>query len=541
MSTLIKLKQLEQGTSGYILQANGSGIANYVALSSIGISGFNNDAGYITSSALSPYLTSASAALTYYPLTNPSGYITSSALSPYLTSAAAALAYQPLATNLTSLSGLSYASTSFVKMTAAGTFALDTNTYLTGNQSITLSSDVSGSGATSISATVNGIKGASVPALSAGFLKYTGSAWTFDSSTYLTSSAIGVSVQGYSASTTLLGNTTTGSGSSIVLGTSPTFTTNLTTPSIILSGNISASSWTTSGINIKETARTFTNTTSIGTVANTYTNVWGGNSIQSSSATTYTNYYANYFKAEVQSTGSTITNNYAAGFSGDVQITGKLGIGLTPVGSAGDIDIFGAYRINSGIQMQILSNVLRIGDGNGQTALQLRVGGVLTTTINAAATSGISNAFVYSATSSTGQTASAEVSGYLYNSYSRTWSAGAITTQREQYIKTVTYNFASASTITNAYGLYVEAATAGSNATITNNYAAGFGGNINVTSDYYRNGTKVVGARDTGWTAFTNTTNKATSYDTATVTLQQLAERVAAMQAALTTHGLLGA
>ena len=36
---------------------------------------------------------------------------------------------QPLATNLTSLSGLTYASTSFVKMTAAGTFALDTNSY----------------------------------------------------------------------------------------------------------------------------------------------------------------------------------------------------------------------------------------------------------------------------------------------------------------------------------------------------------------------------------------------------------------------------
>jgi len=38
---------------------------------------------------------------------------------------------QPLATNLTSLAGLSYASASFVKMSAAGTFSLDTNTYLT--------------------------------------------------------------------------------------------------------------------------------------------------------------------------------------------------------------------------------------------------------------------------------------------------------------------------------------------------------------------------------------------------------------------------
>jgi len=36
---------------------------------------------------------------------------------------------QPLATNLTSLSGLSYVSNSFVKMTASGTFTLDTNSY----------------------------------------------------------------------------------------------------------------------------------------------------------------------------------------------------------------------------------------------------------------------------------------------------------------------------------------------------------------------------------------------------------------------------
>ena len=62
---------------------------------------------------------------------------------------------QPLANNLTSLAGLTYASgTPFVKMSAAGTFSLDTNTYLTGNQTITLSGDVSGSGATLISTTI---------------------------------------------------------------------------------------------------------------------------------------------------------------------------------------------------------------------------------------------------------------------------------------------------------------------------------------------------------------------------------------------------
>ena len=40
---------------------------------------------------------------------------------------------QPLATNLTSLSGLTYVSTAFVKMTASGTFALDTTAYGTGS------------------------------------------------------------------------------------------------------------------------------------------------------------------------------------------------------------------------------------------------------------------------------------------------------------------------------------------------------------------------------------------------------------------------
>lgn len=52
---------------------------------------------------------------------------------------------------------------------------------------------------------------------------------------------------------------------------------------------------------------------------------------------------------------------------------------------------------------------------------------------------------------------------------------------------------------------------------------------------------QVVGARDTGWSAMTGTTNESTVYDTATVTLAQLAGRVMAIQAALTTHGLIGA
>lgn len=52
--------------------------------------------------------------------------------------------------------------------------------------------------------------------------------------------------------------------------------------------------------------------------------------------------------------------------------------------------------------------------------------------------------------------------------------------------------------------------------------------------------TKVVGERVTGYTAMTGSGNKATAYDTATVTLAQLAGRVKQLQDDLTTHGLIG-
>ncbi len=65
---------------------------------------------------------------------------------------------------------------------------------------------------------------------------------------------------------------------------------------------------------------------------------------------------------------------------------------------------------------------------------------------------------------------------------------------------------------------------------------------VNVGTQYNAAGTKVVGTRVTGYTAFTGTnTNRATAYDTATITLPQLAERVRALQVDLTAHGLIGA
>ena len=66
-------------------------------------------------------------------------------------------------------------------------------------------------------------------------------------------------------------------------------------------------------------------------------------------------------------------------------------------------------------------------------------------------------------------------------------------------------------------------------------------GALNIASNFSIGGTKVVGARYTGWAAMTGSADEGSTYDTATVTLPQIAGRVMAMQAALTTHGMIGA
>jgi len=74
--------------------------------------------------------------------------------------------------------------------------------------------------------------------------------------------------------------------------------------------------------------------------------------------------------------------------------------------------------------------------------------------------------------------ASTEVRSVLFSGNTKTWQTGNITTQRWFHITANTAAFAGASVITNNYSLYVDATTVGSNATITNNYAAGFEGNV---------------------------------------------------------------
>lgn len=79
--------------------------------------------------------------------------------------------YQPVDADLTAIAALAGTS-GILKKTAADTWALDTSTYLTGNQSISLSGDVSGSGTTAITVTItddsHNHTGTTISALDAG-------------------------------------------------------------------------------------------------------------------------------------------------------------------------------------------------------------------------------------------------------------------------------------------------------------------------------------------------------------------------------------
>lgn len=263
-------------------------------------------------------------------------------------------------------------------------------------------------------------------------------------------------------------------------------------PSAASSGNVTAFN-ITQAANTGQSATTEINGTKFfgtsrqwatGAITTQREHYWSTTTYTAVGASTITNAYGAYFEAPTASTNVTITNNWAIGANNNVLISfnqnarTQLRVVNTTNGSSAAASVeFYNNSSNALIALSSGSNTVL----SGSLALNFEnfdSGGF--TFRSGTATSGVRNFISYTPSSNTNQTLSTEVSGYLYNSYSRQWATGAITTQREQYLKTVTYAFVGASTITNAYGLYVESATAGTNATITNNYAAGFSGSAGI-------------------------------------------------------------
>ena len=207
---------------------------------------------------------------------------------------------------------------------------------------------------------------------------------------YLTSSAIGVTVQGYSANTTLLGNSTTGSGS-IVLATSPTFATQITTPVIYGSGSASGTLTLQSTSNATKGELILLDDTI--KLAPTATALTSG-------------------KLKIRSK----TNDYYGGIT-IYRLAGDAFLALSHNGSEAVI----ASTYNSTTGYQPLS--FYTSDVKTFSLSAIGSAAFTPTTTN---TGAITN-FTFTPATNTGQTSATNIPNFRVNGSTKTWAAGAIT------------------------------------------------------------------------------------------------------------------
>lgn len=136
-----------------------------------------------------------------------------------------------------------------------------------------------------------------------------------------------------------------------------------------LSGNISAPAWTTAGIRYANLAATLTDTTSSGTVANAYTDLWGGNTIAASAATTFTNYYTAYFKNPTAGTNVTLTNKAAIG-ADSISIGGAV-IGANALAATGSGTFSTNVFVGTAGGSLFFTNGSRVDDASGSGIFRL--------------------------------------------------------------------------------------------------------------------------------------------------------------------------
>jgi hypothetical protein len=210
-----------------------------------------------------------------------------------------------------------------------------------------------------------------------------------------------------------------------------------------------------------------------GTVATQRFNYFRSFTLTGVSATAiFTNAYTAYFDAPTFGANATGTA-YSIGTNGNIQV-GTTGTGIVYAGTVGTSAFAALNFYASGGQAGYFSN------SGGFAVTTLASGTVarfLLQHINQ--TSSWYPALRVDAGAHTGQTASTEFIHADWRGASQQWLAGTVVTQRFNYFRGFTVTGASATaTFSNIYTIYVDASTASTNATITNNWAAGFNGNV---------------------------------------------------------------
>lgn len=325
--------------------------------------------------------------------------------------------------------------------------------------------------------------------------------WT----SYITISGLG-GITGSGTATKIAKFTATGTIASSTMaensaGTQLTFAPNVATTGSIIPFLFTASANTgqtastnTPNFKITGASKQF----STGALATQYFNYFSSNSLAFVGASTATDVYNAFFEITTAGTNATITNNYALGTNGNVKFddgTSKFiwrAVPTVPSYSG----IFLNVNPNS-------SNYAMANDGSGNTFVNgtanvyvsanatnvSRWGALFQLHTPTAASSGSIVKWQLTIPADTGMTASTNIPNWKILGNTKQFSTGALATQYFNYITANTLAFVGASTATDVYSLFVEKSIAGTNATITNNYAIGTDGNIKAAAYIKTSGT----------------------------------------------------
>lgn len=117
---------------------------------------------------------------------------------------------------------------------------------------------------------------------------------------------------------------------------------------------------------------------------------------------------------------------------------------------------------------------------NNANSIQVRFANVASVNFTNQNAQAASSFVTYTKPALTAQTASTDRRTITTVSSSTQWNTGALALHQEYFYDANTLNFVAASIVTNSYGHYFKACIAGTNATITKNYSAGFEGGVRI-------------------------------------------------------------